>query len=531
MHSNSAAPKVACTSRGRKSFTAWRYVAVVAATAVCAEQTSDIFTIYKNEAEAAQIMNIAFDAERRIMADEAPSSELTNTFLTAGLRVNDETVRFQVSKLLEAFMRRKMQAESPRCPLDGHAGTKSAERARGGHGSVRPRGVIVFILVELDIPGVAPSEQLRRDLELALRCWSRNLPGYPLLVFHTPQVPRVVLQRLSASVPASARLEFAEILAEFPPRIAADPAAYFEGRCINDAGEDRWRMASECGCRCGGMNTSRHYSSRMAEGTAVSPSRCWPLAWMHSMRLGTASIFRHPALANRDRFDYIALVNVDLFLVRPPPVDPFVLLDRCGCAMAYDRFSVELPGCHDGFQEQLSRLGVAHPMIGTGLAAIGGQLMVPRILGHRRPSRRGHLHFSLGRPALLRSSPGGLYARRRLGGLGRLGRPCGARLRRHLRRLLARHVLRTGGTAGPLQMDRRRRRGQQQRGPGARARASERLVARRSLLVVLQPVMLQIADEMQARREHDLRDKCWRWRRRRSRGRRPWPRCRSRRIE
>mmetsp|Transcript_171913 Transcript_171913/g.545803 ORF Transcript_171913/g.545803 Transcript_171913/m.545803 type:complete len:301 (-) Transcript_171913:289-1191(-) len=185
---------------------------------------------------------------------------------------------------------------------------------------------------------------------------------------------------MRASVPVDATLEFAEIAPEFPPQITRDPDAYFEGQCINQAGEDRWRTASECGCRCGTMDLSASFSeASLLDGSASAPGRCWPLAWMHSMRLATAGIFRHPALAEGDRFDYIALVNADLFLVRPPPVDPFMLLHRCGCTMAYDRFSVEVPGCYDGFQEILGRAGLPHPMIGTGVASIGGQLLVARL--------------------------------------------------------------------------------------------------------------------------------------------------------
>lgn len=331
-------------------------------------ERTELLYIRKDPEVEARLMQEALRAEKRMIAatmDEV-HGELAGDFVRAALRVPDQDVNFQVSKLLEAVMRRKMKEEAPRCSVPPRATVQ------------RPRGVIVFILVELDGISTPVLEELRHDLALALQCWSRHLPGYPLLVFHTPAVPREVLSRLAKAVPPSAGLEFAEVSVEFPPAIAADPDAYFEGRCINDHGEDRWRAARECGCKCGGMNTSAVYTSRVADGSLSAPGRCWPLAWMHSMRLATAGIFRHPVLAS-GRFEFIALVNADLFLVKPPPVDPFVLMKHCGCAMVYDRFSLEVPGCYNNFQEHLGKIGLAHPMIGGGLAAIGGQLLVARL--------------------------------------------------------------------------------------------------------------------------------------------------------
>lgn len=315
-----------------------------------------------------QLRQEALLAEQRLISgsNEELRQSLAGDFIKAALRVPDHDVNFQVSKMLEGIMRRKMKDEQPYCPPPPR------------HGMERPRGVIVFILVELGGISSPGLEDLRRDLTLSLQCWSRHLPGYPLVVFHTPAVPREVLVRLANAVPRDASLQLVEVDVEFPPAIAADPDVYFEGRCLNDQGEDRWRVARECGCKCGGLNTSAVYTVRVSDGSLSSPGRCWPLAWMHSMRLATAGIFRHPILAD-GRFEFIALVNADLFLVKPPPVDPFMLMKRCGCAMVYDRFSVESPGCYNNFQEHLGKVHLAHPMVGGGLAAIGGQLLVARL--------------------------------------------------------------------------------------------------------------------------------------------------------
>lgn len=328
---------------------------------------SEIHQLRKEPEVEAQLLQEALRAEKRMLAGTGDEvrNELAGEFVRAALRVPDQDVNFQISKLLEAVMRRKMKNDAPRC-LPLHPGSE------------RPRGVIVFILVELDSSSTSGLQDLRRDLALALQCWSRHLPGYPLIVFHNSAVPSGVLARLRKAVPADAKLEFAQVSLQFPPNIAADPDGYFKGRCINDLGDDRWLAAHECGCKCGGMNTSAVYTPRVANGSLALAGRCWPLAWMHSMRLATAGIFRHPALAG-GRFDYIALVNADLFLVKPPPVDPFRLMEQCGCAMVYDRFSLEVPGCYNHFQEHLGEVGLAHPMIGGGLAAIGGQLLVARL--------------------------------------------------------------------------------------------------------------------------------------------------------
>ena len=100
--------------------------------------------------------------------------------------------RFQAGKFVEAMMRRKMYTDSPSCEIP---------EPGEGAAAPRPRGVIVFLLVELHgQQETSHAEDLRRDLALAMRCWARHLPGYPMLVFHTPEVASATLESLAAEV-------------------------------------------------------------------------------------------------------------------------------------------------------------------------------------------------------------------------------------------------------------------------------------------------------------------------------------------
>merc|ERR1719265_1410354 len=175
------------------------------------------------------------------MQKQAPGPEgLDINILNEMLRLPfHESSHFQVGKVMEGLIRRRMYNDAPPC-----ATSPEMAPCIDGHGMERPRGVIVFLLVELDTQDAHSRDELRRDLTLAVQCWSHHLPGYPLLIFHTRNIPESVLRRLKDVAPAGTDLEFAVVEADFPESIrAVGIDRYFEGRCINSEGVDRWKVA------------------------------------------------------------------------------------------------------------------------------------------------------------------------------------------------------------------------------------------------------------------------------------------------
>ncbi|CAE7597759.1 SEC63, partial [Symbiodinium natans] len=227
---------------------------------------------------------------------------------------------------------------------------------------------------------------LHKDLVLSLRCLARFFWHYPVVIFHTNSTTALELNWMRSVIPGQLQVDFEEVSLDFPASLLESPggpdAFLRPPSCMLD-GHHQWSLQRSCGCRC----------------PAWRP-QCWPLNWMHATHFFTAGMFRTKTFQDGG-YDYFLRLDIDLFFVEEPILDPFQHMADHGCVMVYDRLSREAPGCFDDFdhrcQEYLDRMeyfgqpDVDILQVGHGPAAAGGQWTIGDVRLFTSPR---YLHFA-----------------------------------------------------------------------------------------------------------------------------------------
>ena len=98
-----------------------------------------------------------------------------------------------------------------------HLKEKQAAGPRQRRGSSRPRGVVVFLLME------NADKVLHKDLVLSLRCLARFFWHYPVVIFHTNSTTALELNWMRSVIPGQLQVDFEEVSLDFPASLLESP--------------------------------------------------------------------------------------------------------------------------------------------------------------------------------------------------------------------------------------------------------------------------------------------------------------------
>lgn len=207
------------------------------------------------------------------------------------------------------------------------------------------------------------AEMILKDLILALHCLSKWYPipwEYDLLILYH-----------------GISLEEQQWLIDKAPKILKSRLVFIE-MDESDVTEGDSSEHGKYGCQC-----------------PVWAPRCWDVAWMRATRVFTHHMFKYlmeRSLPDRGNvtYDYFMRLDSDVFFIKHPPLDPIKMMIMNRCALAYNRLSIEAPGCFDKFIDYVDDFAEEHKLkdhkekpygkerlkLGKGISALGGQWTV-----------------------------------------------------------------------------------------------------------------------------------------------------------
>ena len=94
---------------------------------------------------------------------------------------------------------------------------KQMSSTRQSRGLGRPRGVVVYLLME------NADKVLHKDLVLSLRCLARFFAHYPVVIFHTNSTTAAELDWMRSAIPSHLQVDFEEVFLGFPASLADFP--------------------------------------------------------------------------------------------------------------------------------------------------------------------------------------------------------------------------------------------------------------------------------------------------------------------
>ncbi|CAE7222527.1 unnamed protein product [Symbiodinium microadriaticum] len=141
----------------------------------------------------------------RVQAAEEPNSPAPIIEIEDGQLQIDYQGDAPAQECLEYYLDKLKVEEMQNQVLHEKLATSTRQRS----GSVRPRGVLVFLLME------NADKVLHKDLALSLRCLARFFWRYPVVIFHTNSTTASELDWMRSVIPGHLHVDFEEVLAHY----------------------------------------------------------------------------------------------------------------------------------------------------------------------------------------------------------------------------------------------------------------------------------------------------------------------------
>jgi len=323
----------------------------------------------KREAEAevaAVVASAKAKAQRQMRAEsEAAAAEARAAADRSAAADRKEAAAARAAKRKKAAAddaQKAKAADAPSLTLRGAGG--GGNGGGGGVGGGKPKGVAVYLLTwhEDNFFGYYT------DLLTSIRCLYKFFLkpyGYGVVVFVYGNMPAAKKTELRARLPAGVDITIKSITFDYPRKIAADVDGYMNKHCVvtkpNGKTYHAW-PEKKCGCGCGGPI-------------------CWHLNYLHMNRFftyGQWKLWRDDAELRQ--YEWYMRVDVDLFLQKQVPFDPFARMAQKGCVFMTGTSAFEAEGCYEGQHAATLKFAAEHGN------EVGGAALYPENVKKLKPS-------------------------------------------------------------------------------------------------------------------------------------------------